>query len=258
MKKSYILAVCAALASTVLAGCGPADENTDVLKPDLTEAVTEAETTEETAAETTAAETSEAVSETTTAETTAVSETTTAEETTAAEETKAAETEKQEEKAPENNGGSENQSGDNKPSDNETQSGSFGDDDLTFTFGGSSVTVGKDLSAFKAAVAPSSEDTAPSCLGNGEDSICTFDHFTINGYTENGQCIATAIDLTDSEVSTSKGIKLGSSKDDVIKAYGTGYTERGSEIVYVSGKSELAFRISGDEVKGISYNFSIL
>ena len=250
MKKSYILAVCAALASTVLAGCGPADENTDVLKPDLTEAVTEAETTEETAAETTAAETSEAVSETTTAETTAVSETTTAEETTAAEETKAAETEKQEEKAPENNGGSENQGGDNKPSGGETQSGSF-------------VTVGKDLSAFKAAVAPSSEDTAPSCLGNGEDSICTFDHFTINGYTENGQCIATAIDLTDSEVSTSKGIKLGSSKDDVIKAYGTGYTERGSEahgieIVYVSGKSELAFRIKDNEVKGISYNFSIL
>ena len=229
MKKSYILAVCAALASTVLAGCGPADENTDVLKPDLTEAVTEAEITEETAAETTAAETSEAVSETTTAETTAVSETTTAEETTAAEETKAAETEKQEEKATENNGGSENQGGDNKPSDGEPQSGSFGDDDLTFTFGGSSVTVGKDLSAFKAAVAPSSEDTAPSCLGNGEDSICTFDHFTINGYTENGQCIATAIDLTDSEVSTSKGIKLGSSKDDVIKAYGTGYTERGSK-----------------------------
>ena len=141
MKKSYILAVCAALASTVLAGCGPADENTDVLKPDLTEAVTEAETTEETAAETTAAET------------TAVSETTTAEETTAAEETKAAETEKQEEKAPDNNGGSENQGGDSQPSGGETQSGSFGDDDLTFTFGGSSVTVGKDLSAFKAAVA---------------------------------------------------------------------------------------------------------
>ena len=47
-------------------------------------------------------------------------------------------------------------------------------------------------------------------------------------------------------------------KDDVIKAYGNGYTEQGNMLRYVSGKKSLSFIMSGDTVSVISYDLDIL
>ncbi|MBP1591145.1 MAG: hypothetical protein ILP22_03800 [Oscillospiraceae bacterium] len=256
MKKAYILAVCAAVAGTVLAGCGPAEENTQIGEPQITAAETEETTAEETtAAETTAAETSETTAEeTTTAETTTLSET---EAVTEAETT--AEEKKEEEKKDDQNSQAENGNSE-QPSDGGQASGSFSDDDLVFSFGNAQVKLDEDLAGFIAANAPDSETCDPSCLGNGEDCIYAYAHFKINGYRETADAPvkATSIELTDSEVSTSKGIKKGSSKDDVIRAYGTGYTEQGSMIKYESGKKSLTFIMSGDTVSVISYDVDIL
>ena len=253
MKKSYILAVCAALACTALAGCGPAEENTNVEKPVVTtSAETEETTAAETEAATTAAETSESSSvETTVAETTEVSESETEAETTAEEKK---EEEKKEETTEADN------SNDEQPSGGNTQNGGFSDSDLAFTLNGSSLTVGNDLSGFIGANAPAeTSDPAPSCLGEGgEDIIYTFDHFTINGYRKDDLTIATDITFSDSDVATSKGIKIGSSKDDVIKAYGSGYTEQGRDIVYSSGKNSLRFTLNGDSVSVISFYHDLL
>ena len=258
MKKAYILAVCAAMAGTVLAGCGPAEENTQIGEPQLTAAETEETTAEETtAAETTAAETSETtVSETTAEETTTVSETVTEAETTAEEKK---EEKKEEEKKDDQNSQPENGNSE-QPSDGGQTSGSFGDDDLAFSFGNAQAKLDEDLAGFIAANAPDSETCDPSCLGNGEDCIYSYAHFKINGYRETADSPvkATSIEFTDSEVSTSKGVKIGSSKDDVIKAYGSGYTEQGNMIKYVSGKKSLSFIMSGDTVSVISYDLDIL
>ena len=253
MKKSYILAVCAALACTALAGCGPAEENTNVENPVVTtSAETEETTAAETEAATTAAETSESSSvETTVAETTEVSESETEAETTAEEKK---EEEKKEETTEADNSNAE------QPSGGDTQNGGFSDSDLAFTLNGSSLTVGNDLSGFIGANAPSeTSDPSPSCLGEGgEDIIYTFDHFTINGYRKDDLTIATDITFSDSDVATSKGIKIGSSKDDVIKAYGSGYTEQGRDIVYSSGKNSLRFTLNGDSVSVISFYHDLL
>ncbi|MBQ5990465.1 MAG: hypothetical protein IJL67_13340 [Oscillospiraceae bacterium] len=257
MKKAYILAVCAAMAGTVLAGCGPAEENTQIGEPQLTAAGTEETTAEETtAAETTAAETAETsettVSETTAEETTTVSETVTEAET-------AAEEKKEEEKKDDQNSQPENGNSE-QPSDGGQSSGSFSDDDLVFSFGNAQAKLDEDLAGFIAANAPDSETCDPSCLGNGEDCIYSYAHFKINGYRETADSPvkATSIEFTDSEVSTSKGVKIGSSKDDVIKAYGSGYTEQGNMLRYVSGKKSLSFIMSGDTVSVISYDLDIL
>ena len=256
MKKAYILAVCAAMAGTVLAGCGPAEENTQIGEPQRTAAETEETTAEETtAAETTATETAETsettVSETTAEETTTVSETVTEAET-AAEEKK--EQEKDDQNSQPENGNSE------QPSDGGQTSGSIGDDDFSFSFGNAQAKLDEDLAGFIAANVPDSETCDPSCLGNGEDCIYSYAHFKINGYRETADSPvkATSIEFTDSEVSTSKGVKIGSSKDDVIKAYGSGYTEQGNMLRYVSGKKSLSFIMSGDTVSVISYDLDIL
>ncbi|MBR6925007.1 MAG: hypothetical protein IKH50_10795 [Oscillospiraceae bacterium] len=257
MKKAYILAVCAAMAGTVLAGCGPAEENTQIGEPQLTAAETEETTAEETtAAETTATETAETsettVSETTAEETTTVSETVTEAET-------AAEEKKEEEKKDDQNSQPENGNSE-QPSDGGQTSGSIGDDDFSFSFGNAQAKLDEDLAGFIAANVPDSETCDPSCLGNGEDCIYSYAHFKINGYRETADSPvkATSIEFTDSEVSTSKGVKIGSSKDDVIKAYGSGYTEQGNMLRYVSGKKSLSFIMSGDTVSVISYDLDIL
>jgi len=256
MKKKYILAVCAAMACTALAGCGQTVENdnknvqftasyTQAEKEEAvqTDASTEAEKKEEVTTAVTSATSSEVtttVSGAVTSEVTAVTTTEEAKETEKVpEETK----EPEDTKAPEEN--------------NEKPSAGFSESDLTFTYDGHSVTMGKDLADFIAACEPNDTFSSPSCLGNGEDHVFKYDDFTINGYKDNGVNIAVSVDFENSNVSTGKNIKIGSSKDELISAYGSDYTEQGSEYVYRAGKGTLRFRISGDSVAGVSYNFDV-
>lgn len=127
-------------------------------------------------------------------------------------------------------------------------------DDVTFQFNGTALRVGDKASGFVAAVpAVSSETTTPSYYGNGEDINYYYDDFTIYVWNENGSYQTVGIDLTGPDVSTQKGISIGSTAKDVIAAYGTGYTEEAMDYVYLYDDCNLRFTIVEGQVHYIRY-----
>lgn len=66
------------------------------------------------------------------------------------------------------------------------------------------------------------------------------------------QCVSSIYLLTD-QVSTEEGIKIGSSRDDMIKAYGKDYKMEYEAYRYVKGKTELTFYLKDGKVEAIEY-----
>lgn len=255
MKKNVIFALCLVFSCTMLAGCGPANENISVDNTEITEAVSE--TVPETEAVTSEITTTVTTAVSTTAVTTAVTSETTAETTT--------QTSAEEKKDEQNNSQAEekheeqrNEEPENKePEAQEQSSGSFTESDLSFTFNGCTVTLGEDLSSFTSSLTPDFEDTSE-CRAGGKDYLYGYGHFQINGFMADGTDVirAVAIDIDNADVSTPKGIHIGSTRDDVIKAYGN--ADGNGNITYKLGKASLMFVMNSDNtVKLISYNYEV-
>lgn len=94
-----------------------------------------------------------------------------------------------------------------------------------------------------------------SCGGGAEpDREYTYSGFKFNTVNENGKNVIVKIVLTDDSVSTPEGISIGSSRDDVIAAYGDSYTETASGgLVYTDGETKLMFGFTDGEVSAIHY-----
>lgn len=130
-------------------------------------------------------------------------------------------------------------------------------DDVTFRFNGTTLRVGDNVSGFVSAVKENSYESAQSCYGNGEDINYYYDDFTIYVWNENGNYMTVGIDITGSGAATQKGITIGSTVNDVIAAYGNGYTEDAMDYVYTYGDCNLRFTILDGQVHYISYNKDI-
>ncbi len=95
---------------------------------------------------------------------------------------------------------------------------------------------------------------AASCAFNGLDKFYTYDHFEIDTYPEGDKDYISAIVLLDDIVSTPEGIAVGAGVDEVIAAYGEGFTRNGSSYIYTKGTTHLTFVCNGDTVTNISYD----
>ena len=95
---------------------------------------------------------------------------------------------------------------------------------------------------------------APSCAFNGLDKYYTYDHFEIDTYPESGKDYISSIVLKDDIVTTEEGVALGSTKDEVISAYGEDYETNGSSIIYTKNGTHLTFVFNDDTVRSISYD----
>ena len=95
----------------------------------------------------------------------------------------------------------------------------------------------------------------PSCGGGEEpDREYTYSGFKINTINENGLNKIVKIVLTDDSVSTPEGISIGSSRDDVVEAYGEDFTENASgTLTYTDGATKLMFGITDGSVSAIHY-----
>ncbi|MBQ3987178.1 MAG: hypothetical protein II629_00280, partial [Ruminococcus sp.] len=69
--------------------------------------------------------------------------------------------------------------------------------------------------------------SAPSCHGDGEDKTYEYNGFTIYTYPGGGNDLVLEVNVLSSAVPTSKGIKVGSSLNDITAVYGNGYTTDG-------------------------------
>ncbi len=100
---------------------------------------------------------------------------------------------------------------------------------------------------------PTTYEESPSCLYQGLDKDYTYPGFKLRTYPENEVDYVLNVCFTDDSVATPEGIMLGSSRSDVINAYGSSFTEANGNTVYVKGNTELRFRFDGDSVSAIEY-----
>lgn len=94
---------------------------------------------------------------------------------------------------------------------------------------------------------------AKSCAFDGLDKTYYYGGFELHTYPMNNIDYVSSILFTDDSVSTAEGICLGSSLDNLLKAYGDGYAEENGAYTYTSGKSKLSFIIEDNAVASIEY-----
>lgn len=71
-----------------------------------------------------------------------------------------------------------------------------------------------------------------SCAYDGLDKIYAYDNFSIYTYPDGDKDYVLEVEVLGGNYATSKGIKIGSSREDVIKAYGEKYLEDGALLYY--------------------------
>ncbi|WP_297378106.1 hypothetical protein [uncultured Helcococcus sp.] len=94
--------------------------------------------------------------------------------------------------------------------------------------------------------------SAPSCAFEGEDTVYKYDGLEIYSYDKNGEEYISGIFLLE-DTSTPEGLKIGSSKEDMIKLYGEDFTENIGSYTYNDGKTNFIVVINDDKVVSISY-----
>lgn len=96
---------------------------------------------------------------------------------------------------------------------------------------------------------------APSCAGEGTDYTYTYGSVEITT-VPNSQGVneVSAIILKDDLASTPEGVSLFMSLEDMVAAYGDGYTQSGSAYNYVKGNVQLQFIVENDEITSIQYS----
>ena len=102
---------------------------------------------------------------------------------------------------------------------------------------------------------PKSKSESKSCAYDGMDRTYTYKDFVVKTYSKskNGTEYINSIVLLTSKVSTKEGVKVGSSKNDVIDAYGRATAKFGM-YTYTKGKCKLMIEMdSHDKVSKITY-----
>ncbi|MGI6562488.1 MAG: hypothetical protein ACOX3Q_08015 [Clostridia bacterium] len=135
---------------------------------------------------------------------------------------------------------------------------SFSEADLEFTVNGKVFTLDSDAALLLEELGePEEVQEAPSCLYEGMDKVYTYKGVEIYTYPYEGKDLIDEIFITDSAYETKRGIKVGDTKEDLIKAYGEDYVDEGGIYRYALKKGDLDspciyFTIDNDIITGIS------
>lgn len=136
--------------------------------------------------------------------------------------------------------------------------GSFGAADTDFVYNGQRVSLNENMSSVLSKLGKAvNVSSAPSCHGDGEDKTYEYNGFTIYTYPGGGNDLVLEVNVLSSAVPTSKGIKVGSSLNDITAVYGNGYTTDGNYIIFSSGIKTLQFFMNGNTVSEIDYYYNV-
>lgn len=99
------------------------------------------------------------------------------------------------------------------------------------------------------------EDTfeTDSCAYQGKDIVYMYKGYDLSTYPVSGKYYISSVYFTDNTVSTPEGIKIGSTTQDVINAYGKDYEESFGVYRYKAGKTELAIYTTNGVVDAVEY-----
>ena len=81
---------------------------------------------------------------------------------------------------------------------------------MTVNYQGYALTVGESAKAFVEAVPPTSQESAPSCYGNGENINYYYDDLTIYVWNEDGNYMIYGIDIMSPGIVSVNGLDIGS------------------------------------------------
>ncbi len=160
-----------------------------------------------------------------------------------------------------NNNGNSQQSSKNtpKPTDPPKQEGSFAASDAVFVYNDRQVALNSDMDTVLASLGEAnSMTTAPSCIGVGEDKTYHYDGFTVTTYPRGDKDYVMEIKVLDAAIATAKGIRLGSTMDDMTAAYGSGYRTFGYICAYQTNDNKsLQFFVEDGVITEISYAYKV-
>lgn len=109
----------------------------------------------------------------------------------------------------------------------------FTEEDLTIVIGGTAFSLNADVSGLLAVLGEDYDFfEAPSCVYEGTDKSYDYAGISIYTYPVDNLDLIDEIVLLDAGYETPKGIKVGSSLEDIIAAYGNGYQDDGDIITY--------------------------
>ena len=94
---------------------------------------------------------------------------------------------------------------------------------------------------------------AASCAFNGLDKTYTYGNVEIVTYPDGDIDRISSIRFLDENVATPEGIKIGSSTEEVVAAYGEDFEDNMGEYSYTDGDTELAVLFSDGKAISVSY-----
>lgn len=111
------------------------------------------------------------------------------------------------------------------------------------------VRIGDDINTLTESLGePDDYSAAKSCTGNGEDKVYQYGDAAIYTYPTGAEDVVYLMEL-EGEIPTAAGICVGSAKTEVISAYGEGYIEDETSIVYeLEDGLTLSFQLDGETV----------
>ena len=261
MKKSLLLIIAALALSTslIMSGCGEsetssAEETTSAAAPAVTSAAdttAEASALESTSAATTAPASTAATKATQATKPTQATQPTTQPATKSQQSSSGNSSGKQQ--------SSKQQSSKQQSQQPAKKEGSFSASDTVFVTQGKSVALGSDMSGVLSSLGnANSVESQLSCHGVGEDKTYNYNGFVINTYPLNNKDYVMEVVVNSSNISTPKGIHIGSSEADVIAAYGSGYNTVGCYYSYETGDGKsIQFFIDNGTVSEIDYYYNV-
>ena len=136
-----------------------------------------------------------------------------------------------------------------------TASEATGSSGFVFSYNGIDMPVDSDVAPILEKLGePKQEFTSPSCAGQGDGHLYTYDDFEIQTYPDGDKDLILYVSLRTDNVATKEGIDLSSSKDDILAAYGEPTEDSGSALKFKHGDTTLVFIFDGDSLISIEYD----
>lgn len=128
----------------------------------------------------------------------------------------------------------------------------------SITINGKNLMVGDEFSLSKEALGENYEfQEVESCAFEGKDNIYTYADYEIYGYHDKDVEKIYTITLLTDKISTKEGIKLGSTKEEVVDTYGQDYEDAIGAYTYSKGDTLLTFIFEENEVVSIEYKLNV-
>lgn len=125
----------------------------------------------------------------------------------------------------------------------------------SFKSGNVELTAGADAAAAISSLGkPAKTFEVDSCAYQGKDKVYMYTDFEVGTYPVKGVDKISYINVLSDKVVTPEGIRIGSSVNDVVKAYGKALSEEFGTYSYKKGSTELKIFTKNKLVDGIEYS----